>query len=205
MDTILILLVVQHSSQPDPPNDVTIRSDTCHEVPPPMPLQQDAPRKTNFSSPLAQGRAVHPVKRPDAETRQEHCDTEADENPHTFQNLKVAVIQARLLLLRRNPRRVVLLLQAFFLGRTSERRAQSHLHGVYGSKHDESGKGSIHSLVKAWILEVVVIGGDEDTECHEEDAQQKWPRVRPRIRQRRPDHETGGVYHVELVEELPWI
>ena len=56
-----------------------------------------------------------------------------------------------------------------------------------------------------WILQVVVVEGDEEREAHKRDPENGGERGAARVGEGHVAHETGGVDHGELVDELHWV
>lgn len=96
---ILVLITVQDMSQVDAPDDVTVGSDACHEMPPSMTFQEEAPRHTDLSAPSSQVRAVDSIYAPDRETAQEDAESVCNKDPHRFQYARVSGIVDVLFLL----------------------------------------------------------------------------------------------------------
>lgn len=63
----LVLAAIQTMSEPDTPDDVKIRTNTSHEMPPTMSFGDYSPGQPNLMSPLPQLRAVDVVQRPNGE------------------------------------------------------------------------------------------------------------------------------------------
>lgn len=80
--------------------------------------------------------------------------------------------------------------------------SQVQLHDVHTPQQHKRGQDGVGVLVESRVLEVVVVGGDEDGQGDGEEAEQERDRVGAGVREGGPEHEAGGVDHRELVDQL---
>jgi hypothetical protein len=173
-------------------------------------FQNYSPRKPKAPPPLPEGPAVDVVQRPDAKAAEEDSQSKRHGDPHLPESLAVADVLAPLhffasLVLRRRLGRCPLHLQHVLLLGLAERQTQRVLHDEHASEDGEGGEKRIGVLAEGWVLEVVVVDGNENgktgQQCRKNDAEvgRQW------IRQSSIDHQTRSVDHVEPINELPRI
>ena len=56
-----------------------------------------------------------------------------------------------------------------------------------------------------WVLQIVIVQRYERAEQTQEDAQCNLVDYWSRVRQASVSHETSGVDHVQLIDQLPWV
>lgn len=113
-------------------------------------------------SPFPQSRAIRVIQAPDPEASQKDTKAESYENPHSLKDVGIPAILAFLLRLRSfsGPRFGLILV--LLAPPTSEVRPQVHLHHIHTSEKDHRSQNRIGVLVKAWVLQIMIVSGDED-------------------------------------------
>lgn len=136
----------------DAPNDVAVRSNTRHKMPPSMAFQKETPGHTNLSPPVPKIGAVDVVYAPDREAAQEDSQSVSDQYPHLFQDARIANIIDLLLLLRLDRQILSFPFQSILLSRLPEVRPQTRLHTVHAPEHNKHRQSRIDVLMKHWVL-----------------------------------------------------
>lgn len=170
-------------TEPDAPSDVEVGAYTSHEMPgekrwrlasllqlmvdplylpPTMTLEEDAPRETNLGPPLPQGRAHFVVQGPDGKATEEDRQPSSHHPPHVSQDLLISQVLAQIVIRRKDVRRSLGQFQSILLRALSQRGSQGDFHDIHAPEDDDGGQDGVGVLVEGGILQVVVVGGDED-------------------------------------------
>jgi len=80
--------------------------------------------------------------------------------------------------------------------------SDADFHDVHGSEQHDGGQDRVGVLVESRVLEVVVVGRDEDRKTREGNSKDGRERLCALVLEARPEHEASGVDHGELVDEL---
>jgi hypothetical protein len=165
-------------------------------------FEKDSPRESNGMAPAPQGRAVHVIQIPHDEAAQEDGQAEGNHGPHGLENNDITVIAAAYLgdgaaavaVETGEAPELALLLAP--LG------AQAKLHDVDGADEDDGGEDGVHDLVEDGVAEVVVVAGDEEGEGEQGGGEEEGVGQGAAAGEGGVEHDAGGVYHGELVDEL---
>jgi hypothetical protein len=174
-------------------------------MPPTVALQQNPPRKADLMPPASQNRAVLVVEIPHGEPAEESRQPRADHPPHLAQDLAVAVVSACLLCLVRRGQTLLILataLQLPLFPALAVERTDADFHDIHRAQQHDRGQDRVRVLVERRVLQVVVVSRDEDRQTRESETQQSPERLLALVLERGPEHQTGGVDHGELVDEL---
>ena len=79
---------------------------------------------------------------------------------------------------------------------------QAELHHVHASEKDDSGQERICVLMEGRVLQIVVVERDEDGEGDQTKGKEKAELSRLRVGEGGVTHQTRGVNHRQLVNEL---
>jgi hypothetical protein len=150
-------------------------------------------------SPPPQLRAVLIIQIPDCETAQERCKPCSNHPPHPAQNLTIAIVSALLLCLIRQR---LAGLSSSLLATLAVVWSDADFHDVHRSEQHDGCQDRVSVLVECRILEVVVVGRDENRKARKADSKDSRERLSALVRETGPEHEAGGVDHGELVDEL---
>jgi len=85
------------------------------------------------------------------------------------------------------------------------RRPQVHFHDVEPPEQYGRGQQGKSNLVKFWVLEVVVVTGNEKGEGDEGDGEEERVSRGSLVGEGGIAGEASGIYHGELVDELHWV
>ena len=190
VETVFVLAVIETMAEPYTPYDIEVRTDAGHDmpisdglslyllptedrddIPPPMPFKEDTPRKANISTPATEAGTEIVIQIPDPEPPKKHAQSIDDHKLHSFQNRKVSRVFGFLSLLRWDEQSTLLASQTVFFRRPAPSRTESDFHRVHTPHDDDDGQDGKRILVEDWVLQVMVVQGDEDSQASEGSSQ----------------------------------
>lgn len=152
--------------------------------------------------PPSQGGAIRIIEIPDCEPTQEDAQAERNHDPHLGNNDLIPDIFPLLFQFLLLAEHVRVSKPFMHYMSPAEVRPQVQLHDVHTPQQHKRGQDGVGVLVEGRVLQVVVVGRDEDGQGDGEEAEQERDRVGAGVREGGPEHEAGGIDHRELVDEL---